>query len=222
MTCSCSVFVAEEDYHAYWDQGTAAVVSRRHIVGFTRKEGKYRGQYSRAGQSNLGGAVGALKNQRKAARKGQPGQKQVSCWEGHATAITKALILGFASLWFALHEGRKVYELSRHAVNTPRNGLHKKVSDRFGLSCRMAEGICYVRLGPLSAEQIIKTPCLRGGVLATDDEIRKLLPASEGRRARGYLYRFAGVRMSKATWGNRLGNGSNCQNFFRPIMWQSA
>jgi len=78
------------------------------------------------------GAVGALKNQRKAARKGQPGQKQVSCWEGHATAITKALILGFASLWFALHEGRKVYELSRHAVNIPRNGLRKKVRDRFG------------------------------------------------------------------------------------------
>ena len=134
--------------------------------------------------------------------------------------VTKALIMGFASLWFALLEGRKLYELRRHAVDIPCGGLRvllvcsKAVRKRFGLSCRMAEGMCYTRLGPFTADQIIKSPYLRGGVLASDDEIRKLLPANAGRQARGYLYRIVGVKMSKAKWGDCFGNGSNCLGFF--------
>jgi hypothetical protein len=163
-------------------------------------------------------SVGALGGISKAAQKRRPDHKQGRCSGG--TILTKALILGFASLWFALLEGRKLFELRRHAVDIPHGGMRvllicsKAVRKRFGLSRHMAEGMCYQRLGPFTAEHIINSSCLRGGVLATDDEIRKLLPVRAGHHARGYLYRIVRVKMSKATWENSLGNGSNCQIFF--------
>ena len=179
----------------------------------------WRRQHRSSGAGNSGGAL-PVRSRPKAAGRGRPGQKQGCCRGGIQAKVTKALIMGFASLWFALLEGRKLYELRRHAVDIPCGGLRvllvcsKAVRKRFGLSCRMAEGMCYTRLGPFTADQIIKSPYLRGGVLASDDEIRKLLPANAGRQARGYLYRIVGVKMSKAKWGDCFGNGSNCLGFF--------
>jgi hypothetical protein len=133
---------------------------------------------------------------------------------------TEALIMGLTSLWFSLLEGRKLYELRRQGVDVPRGGLRvllicsKLVRQRFSLSCRMAEALCLRRLGPFTASQIIRNPCLRGGVLASDDEIRCLLPVQGGRAARGYLYELKGVRMTKkAVWGDWFGNGSNGLGF---------
>ncbi len=179
---------------------------------------KSRRQPRRNGDVRLSVSASALRKGR-----GKPGLGRWKRWEESAARPTKALILGYASLWFALLEGRKLFELRRHAIKIPSEGLrlllicNKAMRKRFGLSCRMAEGICYTKIGPFSAEQIIRSPKLRGGVLATDDEIRKLLPSCAGRQTRGYLYCIVGVRMSKATWEGRLGNGSNCQTFFDQI-----
>lgn len=208
------------------DSDAAANVSHldRQDGGSNAAAGKGKRWHRQCRAVKPGGAAGAgaLGSQPKAAQRGRPGQnmKQRLCGGGNVAIMTKALIMGSPSHWFALLEGRKLFELRRHAVNIPCGGLRvllicsRKMRDRYGLSLRMAEGMCYRRLGPLSAESIIKSPYLRGGVLASDAEIRKLLPARAGRQTRGYLYCLVGVRMSQMTWSNVRGNGSNCQSFF--------
>jgi hypothetical protein len=135
---------------------------------------------------------------------------------------TLALILSHASLWFSLLEGRKIYELRRHKVRVPGGCLRvllitcKAVRQRFGLSCRMAEAECTLRLGPFTAEEIIANPALRGGVLASDEEIRRLLPVYHGGvECEGYLYQLRRTRMSRATWCSWRGNGSNGHGFLQ-------
>ena len=219
--------LADKDLRVCRNAETATVVSNMdsgsNLIAAARK-GRRQNRRCHVGAVKPSGAGGTLRElqnlQQKAVRRGQQGQKQWQCWEGTAARLTKALIMGYASLWFALLEGRKLFELRRHAIDIPRGGLRlllicsKSMRRRFGLTCCMAEGICCKKIGPLTADCIIKSPYLRGGVLASDEEIRRLLPSCAGRHVKGYLYQIVGVRMSKATWEEWLGNGSNCQNFF--------
>ena len=120
---------------------------------------------------------------------------------------TRALILSYVSLWYALLEGRKLYELRRSGVDIPPGGLRvlfvccKAVREREGLSHKMAVGFCNRRLGPFTAKHIISQPHLLGKVFATPDEICQLLPLRDGRPTTGFLYEMVGVKRSETvTW----------------------
>lgn len=137
---------------------------------------------------------------------------------------TKGLILGYASLWHALLENRKRYELRRALVEVPHGGLRLlfvcsgRVREREGLSLEMAEGFCYRRLGPYTADYIISREDLLGRVFATPDEIRQLLPVrtKSGTPGTGYLYEVVGVKRSRSvTWADWSGNGSNQFGFMK-------
>jgi hypothetical protein len=53
-------------------------------------------------------------------------------------------------------------------------------------------------------------------VLASDEEIRSLLPTYQGGMvSKGYLYVLGQTRMSRATWCSWRGNGSNGHGFLR-------
>ena len=137
--------------------------------------------------------------------------------QGHSEMPTRAAILGYASLWYALLENRKRYELRRGRVEVPPGGLRvllvcsKAVRERECLSRKMAVGICYNRLGPFTADYIISRPDLLGQLFASPDEIRRLLPLTKRCSPTvGYLYELEGVKRSKTvTWAKWAGNGSN-------------
>ena len=112
---------------------------------------------------------------------------------------TKGLILGYASLWHALLENRKRYELRRALVEVPHGGLRLlfvcsgRVREREGLSLEMAEGFCYRRLGPYTADYIISREDLLGRVFATPDEyLSRNVGASFGQSA---IFRAVGCSL---------------------------
>jgi hypothetical protein len=127
-----------------------------------------------------------------------------------------ALILSFAYLWFALLENRKIYELRRHQIEIPSGGrrvllvCNQKVRKQFGLSNQMAVAHCTERLGPFTADEIISQPSLRGGILISDEDLRRYLP----NQSIGYLYHLEKTKMSSSFWADTRGNGSNCFGFF--------
>ena len=137
---------------------------------------------------------------------------------------TRGLTLDYASLWHALLENRKRYELRRARVGVPPEGLRllfvcsEPVREREGLSLEMAEGFCYRRLGPYTAGYIMSRADLLGSMFATPDEIRQLLPVATktGRPATGYVYEIVGVKRSQSvTWADWPGNGSDQSGFMK-------
>ncbi len=107
------------------------------------------------------------------------------------------LILFRAYLWFALLEKVKTFELRRHRIKIPAQGrrvllvCNQGVRRQYRLSTQMAEAHCTQRRGPYTADDIIADPELRGGILVSDEAIRRYL-----KNGQGYVYQLENARLT--------------------------